>query len=128
MARTTNGNLIGKAARKSWDDVHDYDYADQLRKASDELTALIGLNAVIEIQRTAQPGKVLDAMTAAIEKAKEQARLAHIDALVGDERLTIAQMNDAVDLPFEIGAEVYDFTPCEIMPIINFDEIEEIEY
>lgn len=52
---------------------------------------------------------------------KEQANLTHIDSLVGDERLTISQMIDATELPF-------DFTPCESMPQIDFNNIDEIPF
>jgi len=54
----------------------------------------------------------------------EQAALSHIDELAGDERLTINQMNDAVEL---FANYPYDCTPCD-NPVIDIDNINEIEY
>ncbi len=61
---------------------------------------------------------------------------AYIDTLAGNQRATVTQMIDAAGLPLEgttpspciHGGEVYDLPFYEVMPVIDFDKIEKIEF
>lgn len=130
MARTINGNLTGKAAaterREAAENIEVVRREERrqhvmsvCQQIADRLTAEEYSAWWLSTPDSGFSNAAETKLAALIEQ--EQAALAHIDSLVGDERLTVSQMIDATELPF-------DATPCELMPQIDFDGIDEIAY